>query len=328
MISAHWLKRRQPHWSRLEALLADVERLGLGGLGRNELRELGLLYRQTATDLSALRADPSSAQQARYLNQLLGRVHNIIYSGRKTTAGGVWHFYTTVYPRIFRRLLPYTLAATALLVCGAVLGAGLALTNSGFIRQFLGPGMVATIERHEMWTHSIVGVEPQSSSAILTNNLSVSFVAYASGIAAGLGTLYMMFYNGLLLGVIGAACWLNSMSDQLWSFVAPHGVLELPSICIAGGAGLRLARGLLFPGNLSRRDSLAVAGAESSRLIVGVIPILILAGIIEGFFSPSGVHIWIKFAFAAALGVGFFFYLFAAGRKGEELGEIKSVAQD
>ena len=227
MISAHWLKRRQPHWSRLEALLADVERLGLGGLGRNELRELGLLYRQTATDLSALRADPSSTQQARYLNQLLGRVHNIIYSGRKTTAGGVWHFYTTVYPRIFRRLLPYTLAATVLLVCGVVLGAGLALTNSEFIRQFLGPGMVSTIEHHEMWTHSIVGVEPQSSSAILTNNLSVSFVAYASGIAAGLGTLYMMFYNGLLLGVIGAACWLNSMSDQLWSFVAPHGVLAV-----------------------------------------------------------------------------------------------------
>jgi uncharacterized membrane protein SpoIIM required for sporulation len=153
-------------------------------------------------------------------------------------------------------------------------------------------------------------------------------VAYASGIAAGLGTLYMMFYNGLLLGVIGAACWLNNMSDQLWSFVAPHGVLELPSICIAGGAGLRLARGLLFPGNLSRRDSLALAGAESSRLIVGIIPILILAGIIEGFFSPSGVRMWIKFAFAAALFVGFFFYLFAAGRKGEELGAIKGVAQD
>jgi uncharacterized membrane protein SpoIIM required for sporulation len=214
----------------------------------------------------------------------------------------VWHFYTTVYPRIFRRLLPYTLAATVLLVCGVVLGAGLALTNSEFIRQFLGPGMVSTIEHHEMWTHSIVGVEPQSSSAILTNNLSVSFVAYASGIAAGLGTLYMMFYNGLLLGVIGAACWLNNMSDQLWSFVAPHGVLELPSICIAGGAGL--------------------------RLIVGIIPILILAGIIEGFFSPSGVRMWIKFAFAAALFVGFFFYLFAAGRKGEELGAIKGVAQD
>ena len=85
---------------------------------------------------------------------------------------------------------------------------------------------------------------------------------------------------------------------------------------------------MLFPGNLSRRDSLALAGAESSRLIVGIIPILILAGIIEGFFSPSGVRMWIKFAFAAALFVGFFFYLFAAGRKGEELGAIKGVAQD
>jgi uncharacterized membrane protein SpoIIM required for sporulation len=318
MISAHWLNRRQLHWTRLEELLAEVKRLGLRGLGRNELRELGLLYRQVATDLSALRADPASTQQARYLNQLLGRVHNIIYSGQKTTARSVWHFFAVEYPRIFRRLLPYTLAATALFLAGGIIGAGLALTNSEFIREFLGPGMVSTIERHEMWTHSIVGVEPQSSSAILTNNLSVSFVAFASGIAAGLGTLYMMFYNGLLLGVIGSACWLNSMSDQLWSFVAPHGVLELPSICIAGGAGLRLARGLLFPGNLSRRDSLALGGAEASRLIVGVIPMLIVAGIIEGFFSPSGVRVAIKFAFAAALLTGFLFYLFAGGRGTEE----------
>jgi uncharacterized membrane protein SpoIIM required for sporulation len=314
MISTGWLKRRQPHWMRLEELLADVKRLGLKGLGRNQLRELGLLYRQTAADLSAVRADSASSRQARYLNQLLGRVHNIIYSGQKTTAKSVLRFYLHEYPRIFRRLLPYTAVATAIFFAAALIGMAITLSNPEFMRDFLGPGMVATIERHQMWTHSIIGVEPQSSSAIMTNNLSVSFVAFASGIVAGLGTLYMMFFNGLMLGVIGAACWLNNMSDQLWSFVAPHGVLELPAIYISGGAGLRLARALLFPGNLSRRDSLIVGGAEASRLIVGVIPVLILAGIIEGFFSPSSVRISIKFAFAAALFTAFVFYLWGAGR--------------
>lgn len=318
MISTHWLKRRQPHWSRLEELLADVKRQGLRGLGRNELRELGLLYRQTATDLSAVRADSTSNHQARYLNQLLGRVHNIIYSGQKTTAKSVLHFFLHEYPRIFRRMLPYTAVAAGILIAGGLIGMAITLSNPEFMRGFLGSAMVATIERHEMWTHSIVGVEPQSSSKIMTNNLSVSFVAFASGILAGLGTLYMMFYNGLLLGVIGAACWLNNMSDQLWSFVAPHGVLELPAICIAGGAGLRLARALLFPGTLSRRESLAVGGAEASRLIVGVIPILIIAGIIEGFFSPSGVRIPIKLAFAAALFTAFVLYLWGGGRSEEE----------
>jgi uncharacterized membrane protein SpoIIM required for sporulation len=319
MISTLWLKRRQPHWSRLEELLADVKRHGLRGLGRNELRELGLLYRQTATDLSAVRADAMSSQQARYLNQLLGRVHNTIYSGQKTTVKSAFRFFLRDYPSMFRRMLPYTACAAGLFAAGALIGMAITLSNPEFMRDFLGSKMVATIERHEMWTHSIVGVEPQSSSTIMTNNLSVSFVAFASGILAGLGTLYMMFYNGLLLGVIGAACWLNNMSDQLWSFVAPHGVLELPAICIAGGAGLRLARALLFPGALSRRDSLAVGGAEASRLIVGVIPILIIAGIIEGFFSPSGVRIPVKFAFAAVLFTGFVFYLWGAGRSEDEL---------
>ena len=317
MISTHWLKRRQPYWSRLEELLAEVKRLGLRGLGRNELRELGLLYRQTATDLSAVRADAASQQQALYLNQLLGRVHNIIYSGQKTTTRSVLRFYACEYPRIFRALLPYPAAAAALFIAGALIGMFLTLSNPEFMREFLGPHMVATIERHEMWTHSIVGVEPQTSSAIMSNNLSVSFVAFASGIVAGIGTVYMMFFNGLMLGVIGAACWLNDMSGQLWSFVAPHGVLELPSICVAGGAGLRLAQALLFPGNLSRRDSLIHGGAEASRLIVGVIPMLILAGIIEGFFSPSGVAMPFKFAFAAALFCGFVFYLWGAGRAKE-----------
>ncbi len=83
MISVSWLNKRQTYWSRLESLLARVKEQGLHALSRSELRELGLLYRQTATDLSAVRGDPSSVQQSRYLNQLLGRAHNAIYSGQK-----------------------------------------------------------------------------------------------------------------------------------------------------------------------------------------------------------------------------------------------------
>jgi uncharacterized membrane protein SpoIIM required for sporulation len=113
----------------------------------------------------------------------------------------------------------------------------------------------------------------------------------------------------MMLGVIGVACELNQMSIKLWSFVAPHGVLELPAIFIAGGAGLRLAQALLFPGTLSRRDSLAVGGNEAVHLLVGVIPVLIVAGTIEGFFSPSSVPVAFKFGLAAALFTMFVAYL-------------------
>jgi len=142
----------------------------------------------------------------------------------------------------------------------------------------------------------------------------VSFTAFASGITAGIGTLYMMFFNGMMIGVIGTACATYGMSVALWSFVSPHGVLELPAIFIAGGAGLRLARALLFPGVLSRRDSLAVGGTEAVRLLVGVIPMLIVAGTIEAFFSPSSAPVSLKFAVAASLFTLLIMYLWSGSR--------------
>lgn len=314
MISVSWLKKRLPYWTRLEALLDQTRRSGLHSLGRSELRELGLLYRQTATDLSAVRGDAGSVQQARYLNQLLGRAHNTIYAGQKKTLAGIVDFYFKQYPRIFRRFLPYTAAATAVFLVGGIAGLLLTLSSPQFMRSFLGPAMVSTIERHEMWTHSVVAMKPQASSAIMTNNLSVSFVTFAAGITAGIGTLYMLFFNGMMMGVVGTACGLNQMSLSLWSFVAPHGVLELPAIFIAGGAGLRLAQALLFPGLLSRRDALAQGGNDAVRLLVGVIPMLVVAGTIEGFFSPSSVPVVMKFLLAAALFAALLLYLFGASR--------------
>jgi len=314
MISVSWLNKRQSYWSRLESLLARVKEQGLHGLSRSELRELGLLYRQTATDLSAVRGDPRSVQQSRYLNQLLGRAHNAIYSGQKKTVGGIWQFYRRDYPRIFRQFLPYTAVATAIFLVGAIAGMFFVLSDPDYMREFLPPQLVASIEGHEMWTHSIVSVKPQASSAIMTNNLSVSFMAFASGITAGIGTLYLLFFNGIMIGVIGTACAAYGMSVPLWSFVSPHGVLELPAIFIAGGAGLRLARALLFPGVLSRRDSVAVGGTEAVRLLVGVIPMLIVAGTIEAFFSPSSVPTTLKFMAAGALFTLLIAYLWSGSR--------------
>src|SRR5208282_5950758 len=149
----------------------------------------------------------------------------------------------------------------------------------------------------------------------MTNNMSVGFTTFALGITAGLGTIYMMAFNGLLIGVIGMACWLSGMSLQLWSFVAPHGVLELPAIFIAGGAGFRIAQGLLFPGVLPRRDSLAQVGSEAVQLLLGTIPILIVAGLIEAFVSPTGLPIPLKFSMAGALFVLLGAYLFGLSRE-------------
>ncbi len=125
---------------------------------------------------------------------------------------------------------------------------------------FLGPYMVETIRHHQMWTHSIVGMKLQESSRTMTNNLTVTFLTFAAGITAGLGTVWLIFFNGLLMGVIATACQQAHMSCDLWSFVCPHGSLELPAIFIAGAAGLRLASGMLFPALGRRHHSHAHRG--------------------------------------------------------------------
>jgi uncharacterized membrane protein SpoIIM required for sporulation len=319
MISTYWLEKRQNHWKRLEHLLDQVKSSGLRSLTRLELQELGLLYRQAAADLSALREDPTGKSYARSLNLLLSRAHNTIYAGEKSSARGIIHYYRYVYPQVFRNNLHLINTSFLLFLMGALAGLLLAMTRPDFLHSLLPPHILETIDHHKMWTDSVVSVAPAASTGIMTNNISVSFMTFAGGITGGVLTVYSLFFNGILLGAIGAACWLAGMSLPLWSFVAPHGVLELPAIFIAGGAGLRLAQGLLFPGLYSRRDALAKSGAEAVRLLMGVVPVLIIAGLIEGFISPSALGWQWKFALAGSIAVIFYSYLFFCARSGDQL---------
>jgi uncharacterized membrane protein SpoIIM required for sporulation len=315
VISAHWLGKRQVHWDRLSRLLDQSRQQGLGSLTRSELQEMGLLYRQAAADLSALREDPSGRSYARSLNLLLSRAHNTIYSGQKSSGKSIVSFFQETWPQVFRRNLGLIGLATALFLLGSIAGLLLSVTHPEFMRLFVSPRMQETIDQHKMWTDSVVSIKPLAATGIMTNNISVTFLTFASGITAGLFTIYLLVFNGVMLGVVGVACWFGGMSLPLWSFVAPHGILELPAIFIAGGAGFRIAQGLLFPGFLSRRDSLVHAGGEAIRLLVGTIPTLVVAGTIEGFISPSHNVPWqMKFALSALVGTAFFSYLFFCAR--------------
>jgi uncharacterized membrane protein SpoIIM required for sporulation len=318
------LEKRKPYWARLEQLVQQSSR-GISSLSHNDLKELGLLYRQTASDLATVREDVSNRQLAVYLNQLLGRSHNLIYMGQKPKVNALVRFYGDTYPQIFRETLPLTFLAFMIVLITMAGAWAITLRDPAFAYRLLGPQMVESIEQQHMWTDSIVTIKPLASSGIMTNNLSVSFSLFALGITGGLGTIWMLGVNGLLLGVIGAATAHAGMALQLWSFVAPHGALELPAIFIAGGAGLEIARGLLFPGLLSRRDSLERAGGRATRLLLGTIPMLVVAGVIEGFFSPSGAPVAAKFGLGAVLFAALMSYLFLTGRPAAKLAKVNSA---
>ena len=301
ILSNQWILKRRPYWDRLSSLLAQYDSSGLDQLSRAELQEMALLYRQVAADLSVLRQDPTSRTYAQHVNQLLARAHHIIYSGQKTNLLTIFRFLRDEYPAIFQRQIGYVAASLLVSTAFGLLGAALTSARPEFMRHFVGPEMIATMERHTMWTESVVSVAPLASSAIMTNNLSVSFITFAGGIVFGLGTFLALFQNGIMLGVIGAACHHYEMSLALWSFVAPHGSLELPSILIAGAAGFRLGHSMLFPGPLRWKESVARGGVEATQLVSGIIPLLVIAGSLEGFFSPSHAPIWLKFTVGGLL---------------------------
>jgi len=309
MISARWLEKRKSQWQRLEQLLDRSGRRGVKALAHDELQELGLLYRQTASDLATVREDITSRSLTSYLNQLLARAHNLVYMGRGPRWSGVLHFYAETYPRIFRETFRLVALAALVFVAGAFAGAAVTLRDPGFAHRILGPHMIETIEKHEMWTHSILAIKPMAASGIMTNNLAVGFVMFAAGITAGIGTIWMLVTNGLLMGVLAVTTARAGMALQLWDFVAAHGVLELPAIFIAAGAGLEIARGLLFPGILPRRESLRQGGSRGAQLLLGTIPLLVVAGVIEAFISPVQIATPLKFALAGVLFAALVVYL-------------------
>jgi uncharacterized membrane protein SpoIIM required for sporulation len=315
MISTRWLVKRKPHWQRLEQLVDRSGRRGVAALGHDELQELGLLYRQTASDLATVREDITSRGFTSYLNQLLSRAHNLIYMGRRPNWGGIVSFYVDTYPRIFRETFSLVLLSALVFVAGGIAGAVVTLRDPGFAHQILGPQMIETIEKREMWTHSILAIKPMAASGIMTNNITVGFAMFAAGITAGLGTLWMLLTNGLLMGVLAVATARAGMALQLWDFVAAHGALELPAIFIAAGAGLEIARGLLFPGMLPRKESLRQAGNRGTKLLLGTIPLLVVAGVIEAYVSPVKIATPLKFLLSAVLFTALVLYLSSGMRK-------------
>ena len=301
VLSNRWIQKRTPHWERLGALISAANQSQLKGLSRSELQELALLYRQVASDLSTLRQDRTSVATAAQVNQLLARAHHIIYSSRKSTWRNFFRFLLDGYPRVFREQIGYVFASMVILLAGALVAVVFTISDERFAAPIVGPSVLQGVARHEMWTHSVVSMAPQAASFITTNNLSVSFTAFAGGLLFGIGSLYLMFFNGLMLGAVAVVCQRAGMAVDLWSFVAPHGSLELPAIVIAGAAGLRIGQGMLFPGIYRWKDSVARSGREAVRLVSGVVPMLMIAGTLEGFFSPSAAPVPLKFAVGGAL---------------------------
>jgi uncharacterized membrane protein SpoIIM required for sporulation len=312
-----FIARRRAAWERLDALLGRAG-AGVAGLSADELRELGRLYRQAAADLAVARRDLPGHAVVAFLNSLVARGHGAIY--RESGAGGaarVRSFFAADFPRAFRATWGYTLAAFLMFLLPAV-AAFVVTYRDPALAGALVPGAEMIVEQveagEEWWLRINVEGQASSSAEIMTNNIGVAFRAFAGGVTLGIYTLFVLVTNGLLLGVVAGAAQRFDFAANLWGFVAAHGVVELSVIFIAGGAGLQLGWAILRPGLLSRRAALVVAARRALLLILGCVPLLAIAGLIEGFISPSPLPLAAKLAVALGSGVALALYLIGVGR--------------
>ncbi len=319
-----FMKARAPVWDELERLLVQVDHRGLESLDIGEARRFGRLYRTVSSDLVRARTELVDASVIDYLNDLVARSYAHIYAGSGRRGRRLWRFYARDFPRLFRREIRAIALSTAILVSGGALGAAFTAIDPQSLgvlipdqHQAHTPGeRVAEEEETGGLTdgHSAVAF----SSFLFTHNIKVTFLVFALGITFGVGTVAVLFYNGVPLGALAMQYHLEGQGLFFWAWILPHGIPELTVIFIAGGAGLVLARGMWMPGRLRRKDAIVAEAKTAAKLVVGGMPLLILAGVIEGTISqmhepvmPYGV----KLAFALLVGSGVYAYLLLAGRK-------------
>lgn len=321
-----FLVERRPEWEALEALLSQIEAHGLRSLGIEGARRFGKLYRSVSSDLIRARTELVDASLTDYLNDLVARSYAHVHAGSGQRARHVARFFLEGFPALFREEWRAIGLAAALLLTGGLVGA---------FAAYIDPDALGALipEDHQAWTpeeriardtgrgahegHQAA----QFSGFLFTHNIRVSFLVFALGITFGIGTSTVLFANGVPLGALAMQYHEAGQGLFFWAWILPHGIPELTSIFVAGGAGLILARGLLMPGRRRRRDALVHEARRAARLVVGTMPVLVVAGLIEGTVSQLHepvIPYALKLVFATLVGIGLYAWLLLAGRREAE----------
>jgi len=299
---AAFLSLREGTWSEFEQRLQQAQR-NPRSVRYEDLEYLAVGYRQVLHDSGLAQARFPGTGAARRLARLAVEATRFLHQEHRDGGSGFLRFWTRTFPTAFRRNLGNLGVAVFLFAVGAVFGLGLSAVQPSMAMAILGPQAVADLENGHLWTESIVRSAPPSltSSSIARNNLGVALVGWAGGALAGIGALYILFLNGLLLGSVFGVTMHYSMADRLLEFVSAHGPLEITLILVTASAGLRMGRALLEATDLPRGVVMQAAGRDALVILLGCLPWFVPLGFIEGFLSPSEIPPPLKVAVGLGL---------------------------
>ena len=321
-----FVQERGPDWSRLEESLTQIEQGGLSTLKLSEARSFARLYRRVSSDLVQARAAHVNATMLDYLNDIVARAYAVVHTSRRPRTRNLAAFFLRDFPRRFRREWRVIALAALVLFAGAGIGA-LSVAGDPYALGALIPDdhqaftPSERVRREEREAGKMAGDRAAAFSGwLFTHNMEVSFLVFALGLTFGIGTLALLFFNGVPLGALAMQYHAEGQGLFFWAWILPHGVTELTVVCIAGGAGLIIARGLWLPERLTRSSAVAKEARSATALLLGGLPLLGIAGAVEGTISQlhaPALPYSAKLLFAALLAAAVYGFLLRAGRSAD-----------
>lgn len=301
-----FIEKHTSSWSELRELTDLLDKKGISKLEPRRLRKFLYLFRKTSHNLAYSRTHFPNSDIIPYLNSLVGRAHNHIYAVKKGSFSNILKYFGTGFPIQLKKLRIFVFTAFLIFFIGFVLSLTLVSINPENASYFLPEDMIKNtnweMDTNDDWDY------PLMSSLIMVNNISVSFKALVFGITLGLGTIYVLFHNGAILGGLTGLVYHFGNPTIYWSLILPHGIVELTAIFISGGAGLIIARSILIPNEYTRKHSIIKGTKEAVSLVFGIILMLVIAGLIEGFFTPLPISPIAKLMFSLATAIGLLIY--------------------
>jgi uncharacterized membrane protein SpoIIM required for sporulation len=324
--SSEFRRAREAGWLELERLIDAVEKRGIRALTPDQLQQLPLLYRAALSSLSVARAIALDRHLLLYLENLALRAFLAVYSPRARFLETAGRFLRFELPAAVRSARWHLLIAAAATLLGGLLGLWLTLGDEAWFSTFVpsnltdGRGPAST--RESLLKGEIFAPPPGiaeglgiAANFLFSHNTVVGLLTFSLGLAAGIPTILLLAYQGLILGAFVALHANRGLTVDFLGWIAIHGITELSAVVLCGAAGLVLADKILFPGRYARVDSLAMHGRRAAEIAVGAVLMFFVAAVLEGLFRQLVASTPSRFVIGAATGAGWLAYFTLAGRK-------------
>ncbi|WP_078380492.1 stage II sporulation protein M [Sutcliffiella halmapala] len=302
-----FVKLHRDEWKELEIIVTNLhKRKNITG---TQLRQFHRLYQKIAQHLSYSQTFFPNEEVTPYLNGLVSKSHNLLYKDQISSWKQARYFFGTKFVGLLAEQWKFVLLAMLLFTLGGVGSFAAVASDQLLLYSILPPEMANSFDPMRLGEIDGQVDAPLMSASIMTNNIQVAFLAFAGGITFGLLTIYVLIYNGIIVGAIAALFWHYGKTYEFWAYIVPHGMIELTAIFIAGGAGLLMGYKLVVPGDYSRAYQLKVQAKRSVQLLLGTIPLFIIAGVIEGFITPAAISLETKYFVAILTVLGLILYI-------------------